>query len=303
MKFTSWNIRGLGSKRKQRLLSNRMKQEAPDIIFMKGTKCSIQKIKEIHSKWLSRFEFLEVKAENTAGGILTLWNPLNIGIIDAEASRNYLSLVLQPVGDREIYLVTNVYGPQKMDDKSRLLDSLMHLRERYDGIPWILGGDFNMIKSLSEKRGGTRALTKDALAFQSFLDTMKLVDIETSNGHFNWNNRRGGGSLVALKLDRFIILEDLILNEIGMEARILPFGGSDHWPIQLEIRGIGTPQNRPFRFENIWLTHPEFINNISSWWSEDLHIQGTNMFLLHRRLKHINLKLKEWNKKEFGNIF
>ena len=60
-----------------------MKQEAPDIIFNEETKCSIQKIKELHSKWLNRFEFLEFKAENTAGGILTLWNLQNIGIIDA----------------------------------------------------------------------------------------------------------------------------------------------------------------------------------------------------------------------------
>eukprot|EP00253_Pinus_taeda_P003950 PITA_03950 len=132
---------------------------------------------------------------------------------------------------------------------------------------------------------------------------MKLVDIDSSNGLFTWNNRRGGGSLVASKLDRFIILEDLILNDKGMEARILPFGGFDHWPIQLEIRGIGTPKNRPFRFENIWLTHPNFTSNISSWWSEDLHIQGTSMFLLHKKLKHIKLRLKYWNKKEFGNFF
>lgn len=27
------------------------------------------------------------------------------------------------------------------------------------------------------------------------------------------------------------------------------------------------------------------------------------MFLLQKRLKHIKLRLKEWNKKEFGNIF
>ena len=63
---------GLGSKIKQRLLSNRMKQVAPYVMFIQETKCSIQKIKEIHSKWLNRFEFLKVKAENTAGGILTL---------------------------------------------------------------------------------------------------------------------------------------------------------------------------------------------------------------------------------------
>lgn len=27
------------------------------------------------------------------------------------------------------------------------------------------------------------------------------------------------------------------------------------------------------------------------------------MFLLHKRLKHIKLRLKEWNKNDFGNIF
>ena len=152
MKFTSWNIRGLGSKRKQRMLSFRMKQDTSDIIFIQETKSSIQKIKAIHSKWLQSFEFLEVKAESIVGGILTLWNPQKISIIDAEASRNYLSVVMQPVGVQETFLVTNVYGPQRIDDKLRFLDSLVDLRSRHEGIPWVMGGDFNMIKSLFEKK-------------------------------------------------------------------------------------------------------------------------------------------------------
>eukprot|EP00253_Pinus_taeda_P005056 PITA_05056 len=193
-----------------------MKQEAPDMIFIQETKCSIQKIKEIYSKWLNRFEFLEVKGENIARGILTLWNPLKIGIIDAEASRNYLSVVIQPVGDMDTYLVTNVYGPQRMDEKLRFLDSLMDLRERYVEMPWIMGGDFNMIKSLSEKKGGTRTLNKYSLAFQTFLDTMKLVDIDLSNGLFTWNNRRGGEYLVASKLKHIKLrLKDWNKNEFG----------------------------------------------------------------------------------------
>lgn len=91
---------------------------------------------------------------------------------------------------------------------------------------------------------------------------MKLVDIDTSNGLFTWNNKRGGESQVASKLDRFIISEDLMLTSLDMTVRILPFGGSDQWPVQFEVTGIGTPKNRPFRFENILLTHPEFISNI-----------------------------------------
>ena len=72
---------------------------------------------------------------------------------------------------------------------------------------------------------------------------------------------------MASKLDRFMISEDLMLNKKEISARILPFGGSDHWPIQLEVQSIDTPKNRPFRFENIWFTHPDFINNIAKWWT------------------------------------
>eukprot|EP00253_Pinus_taeda_P029450 PITA_29450 len=110
-----------------------------------------------------------------------------------------------------------------------------------------------MIKSLSEKKGGTRTLNTNSLAFQAFMDSMKLVDIVSSNGLFTWNNKRGEDSQVASNLDRFIILEDLIINNKEIAASILPFGGSDHWPVQLEVKGIGTPNNRPFRFENMAL--------------------------------------------------
>lgn len=133
------------------------------------------------------------------------WDPQKLGILNAEASRNYLSLVIRPLGDKEIYMITNVYGPQKLVDKLKLLTSLEELRKRYPDMPWILAGDFNMIKSLTEKKGGTRILGRNSTVFQNFLNNMGLVDTETINGTFTWNNKTGGASLVASKLDRFLI--------------------------------------------------------------------------------------------------
>lgn len=101
-------------------------------------------------------------------------------------------MVIQPLGDREVYLNIIFYVPQNPDNKLRLLTSLEDLRDRHSGIPWILGGDFNMIRSLSEKKGGTRSLGRDSIAFQNFIKTMRLVDIETSNGMFTRNNKKGG---------------------------------------------------------------------------------------------------------------
>ena len=132
---------------------------------------------------------------------------------------------------------------------------------------------------------------------------MGPVDTKIVNGTFTWNNKRGGASQVASKLDRFIISEDLLLIGLDVSALILPFGGLDHWPVQLEATFMGTPRNKPFRIENVWLSHPDFTSNIDKWWMEYMHVQGTKMFMLQQRLKHIKSRLKDWNKKEFGNIF
>lgn len=47
-------------------------------------------------------------------------------------------------------MITNVYGPYKQVDKLKLLTSLENLRARYLNMPWIVAGDFNMIRYLSE---------------------------------------------------------------------------------------------------------------------------------------------------------
>lgn len=105
-----------------------------------------------------------------------------------------------------------------------------------------------MIKSLLETKGGTRVLNKDSLAFQSFTDNINLVESVSSNGLFTWSNKRGGEAPVACTLDRFMISEELVLINREIRAPVLPFGGSNHSLIQLEIKGIDFPRNRPFIF-------------------------------------------------------
>eukprot|EP00253_Pinus_taeda_P009251 PITA_09251 len=129
-----------------------------------------------------------------------------------------------------------------------------------------------MIKSLTEKKGRTRTLGRDSISFQNFINDMRWVDAEIINGTFTWKKRRGGASQVASKLDKFMISEALFLTG-------------------------------PDMFENVWLSHPDFTINIDKWWMEEFPFQGTKMFMLQQRLKHIKVKLKYWNRKQFDNIF
>lgn len=303
MKIVSWNARGLNSQAKQRLLKRKFQKEKPDIMFIQETKCDINHMENISKRLGKPIEFIEVASQGWEGGIATLWDTRVVGIFSMEATRSFVATEVQMIGNSETYLCINVCGPQRLEDKFSFLSSLMSLKLRHPTSKIIMGGDFNMITSLLEKKGGIRRLNKDAELFAEFIDSAKLVDILPKNRFFTWNNRRGGEKLIASRLDRFLISESILLEGIIVDSDILPSGGSDHWPISLEAAFLGTPRNETFRFEKFWLTHPNFVQLLEKWWCEPLNIRGTRMFKLQSKLKHIKNKIKEWNAIEFGNIF
>jgi hypothetical protein len=151
---------------------------------------------------------------------------------------------------------------------------LENLRDRNRNPHWILAGDFNIIATLAEKKGGIRRLDIDAEVFSAFIEKTKLVDIKTSNGQFTWNNKRTLHQQIASILDKFLILESIVMQGIIMEGNILPWGGSDHWPVLLEANFQVTPKNRPFWFESFWIEHPTFKENIKIWWKESIQEIG-----------------------------
>lgn len=128
------------------------------MIFIQETKCSMEKIIKVLNKWLIKYDYLEIKVNNSVGGNLTLWDPQKLGILNGEASKNYLSMVCSLIGDKESYMLSNVYGLQRQADKLKLLTSLERLIARYPNIPWMLARDFNMIRSLSEKKEALNSL-------------------------------------------------------------------------------------------------------------------------------------------------
>jgi len=207
------------------------------------------------------------------------------------------------MGNPERYLCTNVYGPQKLEAKLLLLSTLSNLQLRYPQAKAIFEGDFNMITSLMENKGGIRILNRDTEAFKDFIKSAKLVDVFPKGGAFTWNNKRGGDRQIASPMHRFLVIETIHLEGNTMESNILPSGDFDHWPIIMIAAFQGTPRNKPFRFEKFWFSHPEFLPKIEQWWNEPLGIRGTKMLILQAKLKHIRARLKSWNQEVFGNIF
>ena len=199
---------------------------------------------------------------------------------------------VQIIGEANTFVCTNVYSPQKLEDKILLLNRLSELHQRFPSAKAIYGGDFNMITTLEEKKGGIRSLNNDVEAFNNFIQEANLVDFLPKNGMFTWNNKRGGDRQIASILDQFLIIDTILMDGVTVESDIIPCGGTNHWPVTLDATILGTPKNRPFRFEKFWLGHPEFSNNIKTWWQEPVEIRGTKMYKLQARLTHIKARLR-----------
>jgi len=52
--------------------------------------------------------------------------------------------------------ITNVYGPQRTQEKFKMLEDLDEVRQHYGANHWILGGDFNVITTIEENKGGLK---------------------------------------------------------------------------------------------------------------------------------------------------
>jgi hypothetical protein len=255
-----------------------------------------------NKKQWRKYKMLVVEGQQMAGGILTLWNSQVMNLIAAVATRHTLFANMKIIGNTEMILCTNVCGPQMLEEKRRMLLEIEDLKSRSNNLHWILAGDFNIIRSLVEKKGGTRRLDRDVEEFSTFIDTVEMVDIRTNNIHFTWNNKWINQHQVATRLDRFLVLESIIMQGLTLDCNILPWGGSGYWSVQLEADFPTTSKNRPFKFEKFWIEHPTFKEKIKQWLWEEQPEQGTQMFKLYKKINYIKYKLREWNKEIFGNI-
>ena len=89
--------------------------------------------------------------------------------------------------------------------------------------------------------------------FREALALSSLMDLEIGDGWFTWNNRRGKDHLVASRLDRFLVTENMVRGAGEIGENVIPVAGSDHWPVCLSWEGVADQLPKPFHFEQLWL--------------------------------------------------
>jgi endonuclease/exonuclease/phosphatase family metal-dependent hydrolase len=117
----------------------------------------------------------------------------------------------------------------------------------------VLVGDLNLTLSTGEIWGGVRTLGCLAGFFKTFFQGFGLIDIVPGKLVPTWRNNRVGTYLIAKRLDRAFISED-ILASVGIYRSWVEYPYiSDHAPILLQLDLPTTFISYPFKMNPFWI--------------------------------------------------
>ncbi|CAH9096848.1 unnamed protein product [Cuscuta epithymum] len=194
---------------------------------------------------------------------------------------------------------TAIYGNHSYIQRRVLWQKLVDFSTQINEA-WLVGGDFNAIASHSEHLGQSLPYMVSMTDFANCISSCDLVDLPFSGTKFTWTGVRSNGRLWR-RLDRVLFNSKSIEAFDHIQITHLNKTPSDHSPILLQMSNKGWNGPKPFKFLNMWTTHPSFISIVDKCWKA--HNFGRGMYGLVRKLKCLKHDLKKWNREVFGNIF
>ncbi|KAL6586078.1 hypothetical protein OROMI_002722 [Orobanche minor] len=187
-----------------------------------------------------------------------------------------------------------VYGRNTKIQRRDLWDDLLSVHQTQ--IPWMVGGDFNIILQPKEKKGGACPIQLDMEEFSDCLLNCNLSDVGFAGTPFTWYHDG-----VWQRLDRILVSPEWYTVFPFLSIRHLPKYQSDHNSLICQFnQNISTPKTL-FRFQNMWVKHHLFLPTVQESWG--IHTFSRGRFKLLEKLSRLKYTLKEWNTYHFGNIF
>ena len=70
------------------------------MVFLQETKCSRQKLEELGKRVGKHMERLVVEGNGTGGGLAIFWTPGTLHLLNAEATKSFMSLEMKVLGEK-----------------------------------------------------------------------------------------------------------------------------------------------------------------------------------------------------------
>ncbi|XP_061364993.1 uncharacterized protein LOC133308390 [Gastrolobium bilobum] len=293
MSILIWNCRGAANSKIGRTLKLFVDKNDVGIVILLETRSKSDKCNSILKK-LKFGKAIFEEANGFSGGLWVIWDSRKFMVQLISQSTQYIHMKIE-YNHFESFLCTAIYASPREEQRQLMWNDVKNISQGISE-PWIIAGDFNDIKSSSEKKGGSRTDLTKCQRFSEFLEACHVEDVRFSGSTFTWQGPKWDHlDRIFKKLDKVCANIFWRLKFENTEVRSLPRINSDHNPLLIKLNAINkTWQERLFRFVAAWLDNPKFLDFMHEKWNGSKEI--------NKMLYDLTPHLRYWNKTVFGDI-
>lgn len=303
MRIFSWNVSGLNSTDRQRVVRDWVRNGRFTVGAFLETRVRQENATAVYEAVVPGWRCVTNYSGSEGGRIWVVWEPTVSVVVYSISDQMVVCGVFEQESGLS-YTAIFVYGYNTEIQRRRLWEELVMVTEMrlVKETPLVVMGDFNQIRTASEHFSiASYPLPVSGMRdFQECLLDCGLDDLETRGVFFSWSNRRTEDPILR-KLDRALGNDSWRQNFPDIVAVFEAPGDSDHAPCVVDFTVVPEIRKSSFKYFSFLSTHPRYLSDIQAAWNESI-LTGSKMFSLKQRLKAVKKVCREINRVSFDNI-
>ncbi|KAF6175402.1 hypothetical protein GIB67_036493 [Kingdonia uniflora] len=279
-----WNCRGIGNPKRKNTLKKLIVEDKPSIFALAEPKVDAC-ISNVPKLGLKEYEVNLICNEHD--GVPNLWILWKLGCTKP---------VVLSSSDQQIavwfedFMLTFIHANCDIARRRTLWKDLGNINGNM--APQLVVGDFNVILSSGEKKGGVPSSNTAISNFQNCVDALELIQ-------YTWYNMQRGNSRILVLLDRIFMNSKWVEKFENWSYKVHPRVNFGHSPLVGKCVGISHPSNNPFKFCKMSLGHEGFKLVVEEAWNSG-NVEGP-LLSLSRKLKAVKVAIRDWTREVFGH--
>ncbi|KAL2230751.1 UNVERIFIED_CONTAM: hypothetical protein Sindi_1669500 [Sesamum indicum] len=286
-----WNVRGLNKRDHQVAIKDIVAEFRLQFLGLLETRVRINNVSHIQAFLLPQWQWF-VDYGSSGNRIWIAWDENFIDVDVVECGTQFIHCHVNIRAIHESIAITVIYGANELVERRALWGSMETIAMQCTNILWLVGGDFNAVRDLSEICGVSGDIRMAMEDFNTCIQNTGLLPLPMQGEWYTWHNCSAGPRNLWKRLDRMLINDRWMDRFPTSYYSCLTPRTSDHSPMVLcgnrqQQLGDGAPADEEgvdgdgFRQETARLGQ-------DSGEIQELHIEPANPPLMESRIEEID---------------
>ena len=203
-----WNVRGLNKRDHQLAVKDIVAEFRLQFLGLLETRVRINNVSHIQAFLLPQWKWF-VDYGSSGNRIWIAWDENFIDVDVVECGTQFIHCHVNIRALHESIAITVIYGANELVGRRALWDSMETIAIQSADIPWLVGGDFNTVRDLSEICGVSGDIRMAMEDFNTCIQNTGLLPLPMQGEWYTWHNCSAGPRNLWKRLDRMLINDNL----------------------------------------------------------------------------------------------